>query len=254
MKVRIYEDSAAGRSDVPLAIVSIAVPGEGTAAPPGPSGRAATYALEGVEAADPEFRDRVRAALTHGSMPVTRSRVSVRGAVRTRGEVRAEAPTGSPAYWRAALAFPFDRGLRSNPDDYASLLAAIDPPTPAAEAARAPATEPEPSPEADPGAWYVTLVTLLDRLAAAARRRGAVPTRGAIAVRGAVRTRGGGEPAAPIAPELIDPIVERLRSDPEFLQAVAQLGLALSLPEREKVLEWLEGSARKAQAHEERPD
>jgi hypothetical protein len=180
-------------------------------------------------------------------MPVTRSRVSVRGAVRTRGEVRAEAPEGTPAFWRAALAFPFDSSLRSNPDDYANLLAAIDPSLPAADVAPAPATQPEPAPAPDPGAWYVSLLTLLDRLAAPVPTRGGILTRGPIAVRGTIRTRGGGEPVPPIEPELIDPIVERLRADPEFLQAVAHLGLALSLPERQEVLKALANFARRAQ-------
>ena len=100
----------------------------------------------------------------------------------------------------------------------------------------------------DPGRWYVSLVTLLDRLASAEFVAELVRTPPRVVTRGLV-TRGRSEPPSPI-----DPIIERLRTDPEFLKAVAHLGLALSLPERQKVLESLEALARRAQYHDAQPE
>jgi hypothetical protein len=261
MLVRIYEDSGTSPSSEPVATVNIAVPGE-SATRSQQFDRSATFALVGVESTNPAVRERVRAALTRASIPVTRSLVSVRGAVRTRGEGRAEAPQGTAEYWRAALAFPFENDLRSDPADYASLLAAIDPPLPEAVPAPAPQAYPEPIRATDPGQWYAALLSVLDQLAAAQLTRSAVPirTRGTVVrggepvLRGGPVMRGGGAGQVPVDPELINPIVERLRTDPEFLKAVANLGLAMALPERPKVLESLEAFAQRAQSHEAHTD
>jgi hypothetical protein len=207
---------------------------------PGRVDARARFFLERVETEDPALEAKLIDILTRDSITVNRATAGTRGPVRTRGDYRAEEPYGTPAYWRAAIGrLPDDMGLDYDLDDYRALLEWFDRRTenvapavaqPQPEHARELIRKPSPS-------VRETALALLSWLQGPQL---------------ALRTRG----VRPLPEHLVGPLLEELRTDREFLQATANLRLALTLPdeERSKILSALESLARRAQSHESRPD
>jgi hypothetical protein len=83
--------------------------------------------LERIDTPDATIAQRVRAVLQQPSMRVARASAYRAGAVRTRGDYTAEAPYGSPAYWRVAVGrLQSQADLRYDLQDYERLLDALE--------------------------------------------------------------------------------------------------------------------------------
>jgi hypothetical protein len=247
MRIRLYPESGAAEPAREGAVATLVIgPRREGAILPGLVEPAAQFFLEAVESDDPAQRARLVSLLTRDTVPVHRASSSgTRGPVRTRGDYTAQEPYGTPGYWRAVIGrLPAQVGLRLDADDYNQALREMEAPVPITEPKIQPAVIPhEPEPETAParGRPFDIQAALQELQLLLGGSLGLV--------RGATRSAVPPKAVAPGA--FLADLLQQMRDDTEFLQAVAHLQEARSHPSfRSVILPALEKFARESKGQE----
>ena len=122
-KVRIYAQFEQGQPSRATATVVLSDQREQACWLPQHVTNKAQFFLMRVKAESTDIERLIRSVLQQPSVIVLKSSTHITGALRTRGDYRAEEPHGTPTYWRAAIGrLKSEAGLIYDLQDYGRML------------------------------------------------------------------------------------------------------------------------------------
>ena len=127
MQVRLYRPSQTGQPRRTVATLTLTDRRDAACLVPSDLAPSARYFLRSVDSDDGDLTDRIVAVLRQASIRISRTTASSGRGVRARGDVFADEPYGTPAYWRTAVGrLESELPLEFDPHDWTEMVHLMD--------------------------------------------------------------------------------------------------------------------------------